>query len=199
MVRKVRKSQESPDEGAPKTELKSEIVTMKVSDLIPYDRNPRDNSASVEQVKKSLEDFGYLSRIIVDKDGVVVAGHTRLKAMKELGWSDRQIEVIRYDAPADAVKAYRLVDNKVSEPSKWIGALLTSELNDLDESDYDLSDYGFDTLDDEDIIEPEYHEVVPFKKAWVLIAADIDKYDSVLSAIDQLEHMDGVVIHEILN
>ena len=197
MAKSTRKNQNAP--GGQKPELKSEIVTMKVADLIPYDRNPRDNSASVEQVKKSLEEFGYLSRIIVDKDGIVVAGHTRLKAMKELGWSQREIEVIRYDAPADAVRAYRLVDNKVAEPSKWIGALLTSELNDLDDSDYDLSEYGFDTFDDEDIIEPEVHEIVPFRKAWILIAADIDRYDTVLNAVDGLDQQEGIEVHEILN
>lgn len=106
-------------------------VTVRVADLVPYDRNPRRNDKAVEMVRRSLEEFGYVSRIVVAEDMTVVAGHTRLKAMMELGWQDREIEVIQYLAPADTVRAYRLVDNRSGEQAGWDWDLLDEELESI--------------------------------------------------------------------
>jgi len=63
---------------------KLKIVYRKINDLTPYDNNPRLNDAAVDAVAKSIEEFGFKVPIVIDKDGVIVAGHTRLKAAKQL-------------------------------------------------------------------------------------------------------------------
>lgn len=95
-----------------------EIIEMKTEDLIPYEHNPRKNDEAVEMVEESIKSFGFRVPIIVDKDNVIIAGHTRLKAAQRLGIET--VPVIRADdLSADEVKAYRLVDNKVAEFSAW--------------------------------------------------------------------------------
>lgn len=112
--------------------LESKTIVVKVKDLVPYARNPRRNDQAVETLKKSLMDFGYVSRIVVAEDMTIVAGHARLKAMMELGWDDKEIEVVQYLAPADKVRAYRLIDNKASELASWDWDTLDSELDDIE-------------------------------------------------------------------
>ena len=90
----------------------SRTIMVQVKDLIPYANNPRKNDQAVEGLKKSLDKFGYVSRIVVADDMTVVAGHTRLKAMLELGWQEKEIEVVQYLASPQDVRAFRLVDNK---------------------------------------------------------------------------------------
>lgn len=123
--------------------LESKTIVVKVKDLVPYARNPRRNDQAVETLKKSLMDFGYVSRIVVAEDMTIVAGHTRLKAMMELGWDDKEIEVVQYLASPQDVRAYRLVDNKSGEKAEWDDDLLQEELDYLDDY-FDLDDLGFD-------------------------------------------------------
>lgn len=124
--------------------MDTSIIKLRVRDLIPYARNPRRNDEAVEVIKNSLQEFGYINRIVVDCNGEIIAGHTRLKAMIQLGWQDREIEVIRYDAPAEKVKAYRLADNRTGEKAEWDDELLALELEDLQDSDIDMDLLGFD-------------------------------------------------------
>lgn len=95
-----------------------QIVERSVEELIPYENNPRNNGPAVEKVAASIKAFGFKVPIIVDKDGVIVAGHTRLLATKELGI--KVVPCIVADDLTEAqVKAFRLADNKVSEFSGW--------------------------------------------------------------------------------
>lgn len=87
-----------------------EVVQMKTDDIIPYDKNPRFNDNAVEAVAASIEEFGFQQPIVVDKDHVVIVGHTRLKAAKLLG--RETVPVVVADLPADKANAYRLADNK---------------------------------------------------------------------------------------
>ena len=68
-----------------------EIVNKKIKDIIPYENNPRNNDEAVEYVKNSIEEFGFKVPIILDKDNVIIAGHTRLKASMELGLKEVQV------------------------------------------------------------------------------------------------------------
>ena len=120
-----------------------EIVYKKLEDLKPYENNPRYNDEAVQYVAKSIEDFGFKVPIVIDKNGTIVAGHTRYKASLELGLKEVPC-IIADDLDEDQIKAFRLVDNKVNEKSEWNYELLDEELNDLD---IDLSLYGFDTFD----------------------------------------------------
>lgn len=130
---------------------RTEIVKLRVKDLAPYINNPRFNDEAVADVRKSLEEFGYVQRIVVDCNNVIVAGHTRWKAMMEMGWDDKVIEVVRYDDIAKNVRAYRLVDNKSGERAKWDYDKLDEEIAELDKEGLDMSDFGFVEVEDLDL------------------------------------------------
>jgi ParB-like chromosome segregation protein Spo0J len=117
-----------------------------IDDLIPYENNPRVNDEAVKYVANSIKEFGFKVPIIVDKNNVIVAGHTRYKACKELGIKNVPV-IIADDLNEEQIKAFRLADNKVSEKSSWDFELLDEELEDLD---IDMSDFGFDNIDFEE-------------------------------------------------
>lgn len=121
-----------------------QIVYKKIEELIPYENNPRFNDDAVEYVAKSIKEFGFKVPIVIDKDGVIVAGHTRYKASIELGLDEVPC-IIADDLSEEQVKAFRLADNKVSEKAQWNMELLEEELADLD---IDMEQYGFEKLED---------------------------------------------------
>lgn len=108
-----------------------QIIEMDIRDLIPYENNPRRNDAAVDKVAASIQEFGFKVPIIVDKDNVIVAGHTRLKAAEMLGMD--KVPVIRADdLSEEKVKAFRLADNKTGEIATWDFAKLEEELLDIE-------------------------------------------------------------------
>lgn len=121
-----------------------EIVTLALKDIIPYERNPRKNDAAVDDVAESIRQVGYRQRIIVDENNVILAGHTRWKALKKLGWKEAEVQR-ELDMTEEQKRKYRLLDNKVSEKSGWDYELLEWEMEDLDFEGYD---FGFDTFED---------------------------------------------------
>ena len=121
-----------------------QIQMMKLSEIHPYEKNPRFNDSAVEAVANSIKEFGFQQPIVVDKDLVVVIGHTRLKAAKQLGLTEVPV-VIADNLTPEQVQAYRIADNKTGEIAEWNYDLLPIELRDLQEKDFDLSLLGFDT------------------------------------------------------
>jgi len=119
-----------------------EIINRKVSELIPYDRNPRKNDEAVKYVKASIEQFGFKVPIVIDAQGVIVAGHTRLKAAKELGMEEVPC-IVADDLTPEQIRAFRVADNKTGEKAEWDVELLNTELLDL-EANFDMSDFGFE-------------------------------------------------------
>ena len=105
-----------------------EIIYKKVSDLKPYEKNPRKNDEAVKYVAKSIEEFGFKVPIIIDNDNTIVAGHTRWKAAKKLK-IDEVPCIIADDLNETQIKAFRLADNKVSEKAEWDFDLLSNELS----------------------------------------------------------------------
>lgn len=133
-----------------------QIENVNISDLTPYSKNPRHNEEAVEYVANSIREFGFRVPIVIDKDNVVVAGHTRLLAAKSLNFEE--VPCIRAnDLSDEQIRAYRLVDNKVSEFSKWDDKLLDAELDAL--FDLDMSAFGF--FDDEEEEEEQEEEIIP--------------------------------------
>jgi ParB/RepB/Spo0J family partition protein len=128
-----------------------EIIQRKVNELVPYENNPRINDEAVEYVKNSIKEFGFKVPIVIDKDNVIVAGHTRLKASLELGLKEVPC-IIADDLSEEQVKAFRLADNKVGEKSLWDYEKLSSELMNILE--IDMKDFGFLEIDTE-ICQPE--------------------------------------------
>lgn len=109
----------------------------------PYANNPRNNEMAVGPVKNSIKEFGFKVPIIVDKDGEIVAGHTRLKAAKELELEEVPC-IIADDLTPEQVKAFRLADNKVGELAEWDFDLLDLELEELENVNFDMEGFGFE-------------------------------------------------------
>ena len=120
-----------------------DVVDLPLERLIPYARNPRKNESAVATVAASLKEFGWRQPIVVDEEMVILAGHTRLEAARQLGLSTAPVHVARGLTPAQA-RAYRLMDNRASENAEWDEALLGLELGDLQGDGFDLGLTGFD-------------------------------------------------------
>ncbi len=103
------------------------IVEMKIESIIPYEKNPRKNDDAVKYVANSIKSFGFKVPIIIDSNNVIVAGHTRYKAAKQLGL-DVVPCIIADDLSDKQIKAFRLADNKVAEKAEWDFGLLDEEL-----------------------------------------------------------------------
>lgn len=129
-----------------------QIEYLKLEDLIPYVNNPRNNDGeAVDRVASSIAEYGFKSPIIVDKDNIIVAGHTRYKAAKKLNLE--KVPVIKADdlTPAQ-IKAYRIADNKVAEYSSWDNDLLAIEIEELQDLDFDLDLTGFEDFEIESLL-----------------------------------------------
>lgn len=131
---------------------KLKVEYRNVADLNPYANNPRLNDGAVDAVAASIKEFGFKVPIVVDSDGVIVTGHTRLKAAKKLG-IDTVPVIVADDLTPEQVKAFRLADNKTGELAQWDLDKLDIELDGIDE--IDMGDFGFDmNLEVEDDVEP---------------------------------------------
>lgn len=134
-----------------------QIKDINIGDLIPYEKNPRKNDGAIEYVKNSIEQFGFKVPIVIDKNNVIVCGHTRYVAAKHLGL-DFVPCVVADDLTDEQISAYRLADNKVAEFSEWDMSLLNEELEQL--LDFDMSAFGFFDEEDEEEEEQE-EEIIP--------------------------------------
>lgn len=119
---------------------KTMIVEMDIKDVIPYEFNPRINDDAVEYVAESINSFGFRVPILVDKESVIITGHTRLLAAKRLGLSTVPV-IVANDMTPNQVQAFRLADNKVSEYSEWDYDKLLGEIELID-SEYDWLDFS---------------------------------------------------------
>ena len=106
-------------------------VKKKLSDLKPYENNPRINDEAVDDVAESIKQCSYIAPIIIDEDGVILAGHTRYKALKKLGYKECEV-VIASNLSEEQKKKYRLYDNKTAEMASWDQKKLSAELCDVD-------------------------------------------------------------------
>ena len=124
-------------------------------------RTQEKNDQSVDKVVNSIKEFGFKVPIVIDKNNVIVCGHTRYKAAKKLGLKAVPC-VVADDLTEEQIKAYRLADNKVSELAEWDIDLLGEELDGI--FDIDMSDFGFDLSEEEEeeteVIEDEVPEEV---------------------------------------
>ena len=117
------------------------IQQVAIDKIRPYENNPRNNDGAVEAVANSLREFGWQQPIVVDMDGVIIAGHTRYKAAKTLGM--QEVPVVYADLPPEKVQAYRLADNKTGELAGWDFSKLQQELDELQTVEIDMEQFGF--------------------------------------------------------
>lgn len=118
------------------------IKEIKVEELKEYENNPRHNDGAVDAVAESIKQFGFKVPIVVDKNNVIVAGHTRLKAARKLGLVTVPC-IVADDLTDEQIKAFRLADNKTAELAEWDFSALEAEIDILSEH-FDMSAFGFD-------------------------------------------------------
>lgn len=135
------------------SEIKIEYIAL--SDIKPYENNPRMNDDAVKYVANSIKEFGFKVPIIIDQNNVIVSGHTRLKAAEMLGLKTAPC-VRANDLTENQIKAFRIADNKVSEYSSWDYEKLNLE---LDEINLDMQNFGFiDYENNENILNDLYND-----------------------------------------
>jgi len=128
--------------------MKIEIAD--ITSIKPYENNPRKLSeTAIEKVAMSLKEYGFRQPIVVDKDRVIVAGHTRFRASKKLGLKQVPISIID-NLTDEQINAYRIADNRTAEESEWDNELLKMEIKELEAKDFKLDLLGFndDQLND---------------------------------------------------
>ena len=131
-----------------------EVRLVNIDDVRPYEKNPRVNDAAVEAVAKSIQEFGWRQPIVIDANGVVVIGHTRLLAAKKLGMKTVPVHVAEGLSEAQ-IKALRIADNATGDIATWDYDLLPIELKDLQAADFDLSLLGFDADELAKLLDPD--------------------------------------------
>ena len=111
------------------------VEPRKLTDLTPYEHNPRHNDEAVEAVARSIREFGFRQPIVVDEEGVIIVGHTRWKAARQLGLEEVPVHVAEGLTPEQA-RAYRLADNQTATLAEWDLDLLPMELSELWDAEF---------------------------------------------------------------
>lgn len=124
-----------------------EIIIKSVDEIHEYENNPRNNDDAVQYVAESIKEFGFKAPILIDQDGIIIAGHTRVKAARQLDMKKLPC-IVADDLTDDQIKAYRLIDNKCGEISGWDFDKLEQELEGLD---FEWKDFGFPDIADDDL------------------------------------------------
>ncbi len=128
------------------------IVNVRIEEITPYANNPRNNDGAVESVAKSIEKFGFIGAIILNKDKVIINGHTRVKACKKLGMETIPAIIVDH-LTKEQEDALRIADNKTGEIAEWNEDLLRAELKALEEAGFGIEDLGFDNSELEALLE----------------------------------------------
>lgn len=116
------------------------VIEKKISEIIPYENNPRNNHEALQYVKASIEAFGFRVPIVIDREGIIVAGHTRYEAALELNYKKIPC-IIADDLTPEQIQAFRLVDNKTQELASWNLELLSEELSIIE--GINMQEFGF--------------------------------------------------------
>jgi len=119
-----------------------DVIELPLGQIIPYARNPRQNEKAIATVAASIAEFGWRQPIVVDENMVILAGHTRLAAAQQLGLKSAPVHVAKGLSETQA-QAFRIMDNRSAENADWMEDLLSLELSDLLDADYDLELTGF--------------------------------------------------------
>ena len=126
------------------------IETADINTIKPYENNPRKlKDSAIEKVAMSLKEYGFRQPIVIDKDRIIVVGHTRYRASKKLGLKEVPITIADNLTP-EQINAYRIADNRTAEESEWDSELLKMEIKELEAKDFKLDLLGFneDQLND---------------------------------------------------
>lgn len=130
------------------------VFMRKVSEIVPYENNPRDNDDTAEVVAASIKEFGFLNPIILDANGVIVCGHARLKAAIILGIEEVPC-TLADDLTPTQIRAFRIADNKTAEIAGWDYDALLQEFQELSSEDFDLNLTGFNEYEQTEYGQPD--------------------------------------------
>ncbi len=122
--------------------VKIQLAYRDITELKPYDYNPRDNAPAIDSLAESIRTFGFVVPVVVASDGTVAAGHTRIEAAKKLGMIEVPT-IVADHLTEEQLNAFRLIDNKVAELAKWDFDLLSGEIAKLKDSGIQLTDFGW--------------------------------------------------------
>ena len=171
-----------------------EIRNISTKDIVPYDRNTKKHDKTqINNVAESIKQYGFVQPIVIDKNNVVVIGHCRLLAAKQLKMKEVPCVCVE-DLTEEQVKALRIVDNKSNE-SEWDFDILPDELEQLNLSDFDF-DFGIDD-DEENKIKSEVHtaerELEPYKYIHYLVTIETNEHDRYVEIMKTIEEMGATV------
>lgn len=139
-----------------------EVINIDINEVMEYENNPRRNNSTIKKLENSIKEFGFNNPILIDDNNVIIAGHSRYKAAKNLGLN--KIPCIRLELPEYKAKAYRIIDNKVGEFSVWDVQKLDEELESIiQDIDFDFASFDIDvshlqSLDNEIIYKKQNKE-----------------------------------------
>ncbi len=123
------------------------IKNIDIEKIIPYENNPRKNEKAIAPTANSIQQFGFMQPIVIDSDNVIIAGHTRYMAAKQLGLKKVPCVVAEGLTPKQ-IKAYRIIDNKSAEGSKWDFYKLSREISLLT---VNMDGFGFNSSELEEL------------------------------------------------
>ena len=151
-----------------------ETIIKKVSELIPYINNPRNNDDAIDAVASSIKNFGFKVPIVVDSNNEIINGHTRLKAAKKLGLETVPV-IVADDLTPEQIKAFRLADNKVGEIATWDEDALAVELEELKNLDFDMSEFEFEIDEPQTQEKDENTDPILIDEKMIIIIESDDK------------------------
>ena len=173
--------------------IEMQVKMRPINELIPFEKNPRKNQ-KVGKIAQSIKEYGFTQPIVVDEEDVVVIGHTRLMASKELGL--KQVPVVTKKLNDEQIKALRIADNRLNEDSEWDYFLLGDELKELLDLQFDLELTGFEKTELENLLDfdtenddLEFNDLVveqdKYSKSIVFSWEDLDKYQEIMAKLNQ--------------
>ena len=163
---------------------KLKIEYVDINSIKPYKKNPRKNENAIPYVMESIKQFGFKNPVILDKDNVIVAGHTRIESAKRLGITEIPC-IYADDLTDEQIKAFRLADNKIAEIAEWDIDLLDTELDDI--LNIDMSDFGFDLDFENEFNEEDLEDERQKEKVNVSIVLNsYNDYETIKERIENL-------------
>ena len=164
-----------------------------INELIPFEKNPRKNQ-KVGKIAQSIKEYGFTQPIVVDEEDVVIIGHTRLMASKELEL--KKVPVVTQKLNDEQIKALRIADNRLNEDSEWDYFLLGDELKELLDLQFDLELTGFEKTELENLLDfdtenedLEFNDLVveqdKYSKSIVFSWEDLDKYQHIMAMLNK--------------
>ena len=126
------------------------ITKIKIEDIKPYAENPRNMELSLPKVKESISNFGFNQPVLLDKKNIIITGHTRYSAAKELGFTELPCIIVDELTPNE-IRAYRIADNKVGQASSWDVSFLKAELQRLRLDNFPITQTGYSDVELENL------------------------------------------------